>query len=742
VALIQIGHTYRNLADYPKALDSYQQALAIARETGEIIGEGWVLEGMGNTYYAQGDKEKAVSFYQQALAIWQKVPERPEGKGTLNNLAATYQELKQYPEALATYEQILSLDRKQGDRKGEGLTLWRIGQVYQESEQYAGAIGAYEQSLKIYRELGEHKAERNILATLAEIYQKQGDKGKAQEYQQQAQAISKELGDAPSPQSSQAQKLFDEGMQLFQQGTAESLQQAIAKWEAALPLWRKLGDKAQEAFINLALGRVYDLLGFKPKALEYYNQALPIYRAVGDRAGEATTLNNIGRVYDALGEKQQALDYYQQALPLRKAVGDRAGEAVTLDNLGYLLASQNQPQLAIVFYKQSVNLYESLRGEIKGLSQEIQQSYTKTVEDTYRRLADVLLSQDRILEAQRVLDLLKVQELDDYLRGVRGTGQQLSFFRPEEEILKKYNELQKSAIQLGEELSSLRKIPESNRNSAQNQRIDQLVQLQKALNQQFNDFTDSPEIVALVDQLSRTAKKQSIDLADLDALRENLQELNAALLYPLILDDRLELIITTPNSPPLRRSFPVKKSELNQVILQFRQALQNPGSDAKTPAQKLYNWLIAPLEADLKAAQVKTIIYAPDGQLRYIPLAALYDGQQWLVQRYGINNITAKSFTELNAQPKNGSTRCVMLMYRELQKMEYGTTAYRITKSAWCRSRMEPKFWARIDIRCGDRCSIRSLSKLSRSESSSSSKSFLFSARFAFGKETSLLESK
>ncbi|MFN9735399.1 MAG: hypothetical protein ACK544_16095, partial [Microcystis sp.] len=53
----------------------------------------------------------------------------------------------------------------------------------------------------------------------------------------------------------QAQHLFEEGMQLFQQGTAESYQQAITHWEQALPLWRKLEDKAQEAFINLALGK-------------------------------------------------------------------------------------------------------------------------------------------------------------------------------------------------------------------------------------------------------------------------------------------------------------------------------------------------------------------------------------------------------------------------------------------------------------------------------------------------------
>ncbi|MEH2247893.1 MAG: tetratricopeptide repeat protein [Nostoc sp.] len=44
------------------------------------------------------------------------------------------------------------------------------------------------------------------------------------------------------------------------------------------------------------MGRVYDALGQKQKALDFYNQALPLFRAVGDRSGEATTLNNIGAV--------------------------------------------------------------------------------------------------------------------------------------------------------------------------------------------------------------------------------------------------------------------------------------------------------------------------------------------------------------------------------------------------------------------------------------------------------------
>jgi tetratricopeptide (TPR) repeat protein len=95
----------------------------------------------------------------------------------------------------------------------------------------------------------------------------------------------------------EAQKLSDEGWALFKEGSAESLQQAIKKWEQALPLWQKVGNKEQESLLNVALGRVYSNLGFKPKALAYYNQALTLYQALKDYAWEATTLSNIGLVY-------------------------------------------------------------------------------------------------------------------------------------------------------------------------------------------------------------------------------------------------------------------------------------------------------------------------------------------------------------------------------------------------------------------------------------------------------------
>lgn len=205
---------------------------------------------------------------------------------------------------------------------------------------------------------------------------------------------------------------------------------------------------------------------------------------------------------------------------------------------------------------------------------------------------------------------------------------------------------------MGQELEQLDKIPENRRSPAQEKRISELRNLQINLNQQFNQFTRREDIVQLLKQLPIEAQNQVVDITSLDALRDDLRRLNAVLVYPLILDDRLELVITTPDSPPLHRTVNVTRSELNQEIVKFRRALQNPSSEVKISAQRLYRWLIQPLENDLNQAKPKTIIYAPDGQLRYIPLAALHDGNQWLIERYQVNNITAKSLTDFTAKPK------------------------------------------------------------------------------------------
>jgi tetratricopeptide (TPR) repeat protein/CHAT domain-containing protein len=165
--------------------------------------------------------------------------------------------------------------------------------------------------------------------------------------------------------SDAAEQVLREAWQLYQQGTAESLREAIPKFEQAVILYRQADDKGSEALSLLALGYIYSSLGEKQRALEYYDQALPLFQAVGDRGREASTLNNIGSVYDDLGELQKALEYYDRALPLVQAVGDRRGEATTLNNIGAVYSSLGELQTALEYYEQALPLLQAVgdRGE-------------------------------------------------------------------------------------------------------------------------------------------------------------------------------------------------------------------------------------------------------------------------------------------------------------------------------------------------------------------------------------------
>ncbi|MDT9298523.1 MAG: hypothetical protein P5700_26695, partial [Arthrospira platensis PCC 7345] len=74
---------------------------------------------------------------------------------------------------------------------------------------------------------------------------------------------------AQNSSNSEADRLRQEGLQLFQQGTAESLRQALEKWQVARQLYRAAGDRRGEAVTLLSMGRINDLLGEKQTALDY-----------------------------------------------------------------------------------------------------------------------------------------------------------------------------------------------------------------------------------------------------------------------------------------------------------------------------------------------------------------------------------------------------------------------------------------------------------------------------------------
>ncbi len=111
----------------------------------------------------------------------------------------------------------------------------------------------------------------------------------------------------------------------------------------------------------------------------------------------------------------------------------------------------------------------------------------------------------------------------------------------------------------------------------------------------------------------------------------------AAVIYPIILADRLEIILSLPNQGLHRYTTSLPKDEIESTLRQLRSQLPNPTSQRFLPlSQQVYNWLIRPLETDLSNSEVKTLVFVLDGSLQNVPMAVLHDGKQYLTQKYGI----------------------------------------------------------------------------------------------------------
>ncbi len=111
---------------------------------------------------------------------------------------------------------------------------------------------------------------------------------------------------------------------------------------------------------------------------------------------------------------------------------------------------------------------------------------------------------------------------------------------------------------------------------------------------------------------------------------------DAAVLYPIVLPDRIELLLQLDGR--LRRhTVTVEQSVVTDNALRLRELAQDPSSTRFLPyAQRLYRWLIAPVKAQLDAANARTLVVIPDGVLRVVPFAVLHDGDSYLLADYAL----------------------------------------------------------------------------------------------------------
>ena len=298
----------------------------------------------------------------------------------------------------------------QGQRLiAEGKQLWQQGTPSSQQQ----ALAKYEAALKIWRQIKERSPEIKTLNGIAIFYYLQGNEQKAAEYFKQVDIINPGV-------SKKGQQLLGEGKQLTQQGTLESRQQALVKYQESLKIWQQTGNNFFEAITLSSIGNIYSA-GLKdyPKALSYYNRASTIWRKLREVSQQVSTLSaiattyynldetqkeiatlnqalalvqtektkklsqakyleiskletgilqNIAPSYFTLGETQKAFNALNQALLIQKATNDFAAQASTLQVIGSFYGRSGNSQKALEYLSQATELYQKT-GDLSGESQ-------------------------------------------------------------------------------------------------------------------------------------------------------------------------------------------------------------------------------------------------------------------------------------------------------------------------------------------------------------------------------------
>jgi CHAT domain-containing protein/Tfp pilus assembly protein PilF len=650
-ALVGIARCYRGQAQNQKALETFQQALDLSTASGDERARAAALIGIGNVHNYLGEKEQALEHFNQALPIERKTGNRLGEAAALQDIGSVYSDLGERRKALEYFSQALSIRSEVGDRSGEAAALLNIGTAYSDLGEKQKALEYFNQALPMQRQINARAGEAATLNGIGRVYWDLGENQKALEYFNQALPIEREAKNRVG----EADLLMNIGLVYFALGES---QQALEYQNQALPIFRQMDSSLGEAKTLNNIGIVYgSLLRDYRRALEYYNQALPILRQINYRRGEANTLTNIGNMYGRLGDQRNALAYYRQALALGAIVGDPLLQSQILM---HLMANQRaaQPGLAVYYGKQAVNLLQLVRSNIQGMDQDVQKTFLTSKDSAYHALADLLIALGRLPEAQQVLDLLKQQEYQDYVRGQTANPLSPLTLTPAE--MQAELDYQKSTSELFSQAEQWAQLRNNTARTAEQEQ--QYQQVSNRLGVASKGLDDYYERLYVLFGNSSDANKQVADIkGGVSALRQTIARTpHTVALYTLVGSDRIRIIVVT-GSATVAREFAIAESELNKKVAAFEQVLRNPAQDPRPLAQELYAALIAPVKPDLDQAGAQTLVWSLDGVLRYVPIAALYDGKQYVVQKYDTVTITPASIPHLNEKPDVGTMSTVAM---------------------------------------------------------------------------------
>lgn len=565
-----------------------------------------------------------------------------------------------YAEAIAHWQQAETYYQTTSDRFNRALVLSYLALAQQQIGSVSEADRLIEASLKLLK--GTEKSQARILAqvlnTQGSIQFAQGQLEAALTTWQQASVLYQQSGDDMARMGSllnQAQAQQSLGL----------LIQARATLTEVEPLLQRQPNVQFKAIALRQLGNQWRLVGDLTRSRQFLEQSLKS----GDAQESGATFLSLGNVARQQKETQAALDFYQRGATTASTPTIQTQALVNQFSLlieteqstkAQLLISKLQLQLAALPLNRSainarINFGQSLMKldrptaaqmlaiavqDSRKLSDRRTETYAlgylgQVYEQTQQRSEAQKLTEQALMIAQTLQapeiayqwqwQLGRLQKAQGQLQSAaQSYGQafqtlqsirtdlaatspdlQFSFRERVEPVYREYVELLLSSSNSSQDnLKQARQVIESLRIAE--------------LNNFFRTACLEGKLVA-IDKIAQTETK-------------------AAIVYPIILQDRLEIILSVPGQPLKHYTTAIAQSKLETTLEKFRQNLEKPITtpEGRQLGKQLYDWLIQPISAELDQQKTETLVFVLDGALRNVPISTLYDGQRYLIERYSI----------------------------------------------------------------------------------------------------------
>ena len=624
---------------------------------------------LGNLAYALaglGRLDEALAAAQRALVVSTQAlgPQAPAVATSLLRLAYVHQQRGEYAQALPLAQRALQMrEAERGPQHPDtALALNNVAELHSAMGEYGQAMALHRRALQIREAtLGPmHPDTASGLNNLATLHQALGQFDLAEPLLRRALAIHEQVY---GPEHAETALSLNNLGQLYVARGQPALGLPLAQRALAIQELRLgPGHPAVAVTLNNLAGMLEDLQR-APEALPLHLRALAIReQALGPRhPAVAASLNNLAALYDTLGEPKRSLPLYTRALAILQPAAGAGTQPVWLaavhTRLGRWHQGQGHDELAIFHLKQAVNITQGLRAGASTLDTAAQASLARGVESRYRRLAELLVRQGRLPEAEQVLTLLKLQERKDFVRGDAqddATAALAALSPAERELAESLGANARQLARAYAELDVLDRAADTGA-AAQRQRAQLVERIQ--LDNEALDTLLGDAVGALARGRAAFSAFEAA-VSERDAISNRLAVLNersggrAAALY-IVPGEKSTTFLVVSAQGAVGLSGGVGEAQLNRLAAQLRQAIETRSADYKVAAAELHAALIAPVAAVLATARVDTLMLYLVGALRYVPVAALYDAKagRHLVEQYALAVYTVGGLRDALAEP-------------------------------------------------------------------------------------------